>query len=102
MPLPLTVSCFSIIQIGFTSVVPAHLGSPEKKAIKRVYVGFLTLLACCVFIFMLLLSFNVADYSGGFYIVVRSVCHMNEVSTRRARLMPAWVTVFEWVYCLVM
>ena len=32
MPLPLTVSCFSKIQIGFTYtyLVPAHLGSPEK------------------------------------------------------------------------
>ena len=28
MPLPLTVSCFSKIQIGFTFLVPAHLGSP--------------------------------------------------------------------------
>jgi len=31
MPLPLTVSCFSKIQIGFTVLVPAHLGSPRKK-----------------------------------------------------------------------
>ena len=30
MPLPLTVSCFSKVQIGFTSLVPAHLGSPGK------------------------------------------------------------------------
>ena len=30
MPLPLTVSCFSKIQIGFTFLVPAHPGSPEK------------------------------------------------------------------------
>jgi len=30
MPLPLTVSCFSKIEIGFTFLVPAHLGSPEK------------------------------------------------------------------------
>jgi len=30
MPLPLTVSCFSKIQIGFTYLVPAHPGSPEK------------------------------------------------------------------------
>jgi len=30
MPLPLTVSCFSQIQIGFTFLVPAHLGSPGK------------------------------------------------------------------------
>jgi len=31
MPLPLTVSCFSKIQIGFTFLVPAHLGSPGGK-----------------------------------------------------------------------
>ena len=30
MPLPLTVSCFSKIQIGFTFLVTAHLGSPGK------------------------------------------------------------------------
>ena len=28
MPLALAVSCFSKIQIGFTFLVPAHLGSP--------------------------------------------------------------------------
>ena len=38
MPLPLTVSCFSKIQIGFTFLVPAHLGSPVKRAVKRVCV----------------------------------------------------------------
>ena len=38
MPLPLAVSCFSKIQIGFTSLVPAHLVSPGKRAIKRVCV----------------------------------------------------------------
>ena len=36
MPLPLTVSCFSKIQIRFTFLVPAHLGSPRKRAIKWV------------------------------------------------------------------
>jgi len=30
MPLPLIVSCFSKIQIGFTFLVPAHPGSPGK------------------------------------------------------------------------
>ena len=35
MPLPLTVSCFSKIQIGFTFLVPAHLGSPRQRAVKR-------------------------------------------------------------------
>ena len=42
MPLPLTVSCFSKIQIGFTFLVPAHLGSPGQTAVKRVCV-----LLCC-------------------------------------------------------
>ena len=38
MPLPLTVSCFSKIQIGFTFLVPSHQGSPRKRAVKRVCV----------------------------------------------------------------
>jgi len=39
MTLPLTVSCFSKIQIGFTFLVPAHPGSPRKRAVKRVCVN---------------------------------------------------------------
>ena len=38
MPLPLTVSCFSKIQIGFTFLVPAHLGSSGQRAVKWVCV----------------------------------------------------------------
>ena len=38
MPLSLIVSCFNNIQIGFTFLVPAHPGSPGKRAIKRVCV----------------------------------------------------------------
>jgi len=38
MLLPLNVSCFSKIQIGFTFLVPAHLVSPGKRAVKRVCV----------------------------------------------------------------
>jgi len=38
MPLPLTVSCFSKTQIGFTFLVPAYPGSPGKRAVKRVCV----------------------------------------------------------------
>ena len=36
MPLPLTVSCFSKIPIGFTFLVPVHMGSPGKRAVKWV------------------------------------------------------------------
>ena len=38
MPLPLTISCFSKIQIGFDFLVPAHPGSPGQRAVKRVCV----------------------------------------------------------------
>jgi len=38
MPLPLTVSWFSKIQIGFAFLVPAHPGSPGHRAIKQVCV----------------------------------------------------------------
>ena len=34
--MPLTVSCFSKIQFGFAFLVPAHLGIPGKRAVKRV------------------------------------------------------------------
>ena len=36
MPQPLTVSCFSKIQIGFAFLVPAHPGSPGKRAVELV------------------------------------------------------------------
>ena len=41
MPLPLTISCLSKIQISFAFLVPAHLDSPGKKAVKRVCVCYL-------------------------------------------------------------
>ena len=46
MPLPLTVSCFSKIQIGFAFLVLAHLGGPGERAVKRVngYVCIVTML----------------------------------------------------------
>jgi len=40
MPLPLTVSCFSKIQIGFTFLVLAHLGSSGKRVVKWVLVYY--------------------------------------------------------------
>ena len=38
MPLPLTVFCFSRIQIGFAFLVPTHPSSPRKRAVKQVCV----------------------------------------------------------------
>ena len=51
MPLPLTVSCFSKIQIGFAFLVLAHPGSSGKRATKRVCVCVvrLRLVSWCVY-----------------------------------------------------
>jgi len=40
MPVPLTVSCFSKIQFGFTLLVPTDPGSRGQKAVKWVCVSF--------------------------------------------------------------
>jgi len=52
MPLPLTVSCFSKIQIGFTFLVPAHLGNPGKGPLNGrccccIYTVSWKLVCCC-------------------------------------------------------
>jgi len=49
MPLPLTVSCFSKVQIGFTFLVPAHPGSPGQRAVKRVCMSYRRLLKTYLF-----------------------------------------------------
>ena len=46
MPLSLTVSCFSKIQIVFTFLAPADLGSPGQAAVKWV----------CVYVCVLVIS----------------------------------------------
>ena len=48
MTLPLTVSCF-LLQIDFTFLVPAYLGSPGQRAVKRVCV-------CVMLLHILLVS----------------------------------------------
>jgi len=52
MPLPLTVSCFSKIQIAFAFLVPAHPVSPGQRAVKRVCVCVCVI--CCNFDTLLL------------------------------------------------
>ena len=47
MPLLLTVSCFSKIQIGFTFLVPAHLGSAGKGPLNGVCVCVCGYLVVC-------------------------------------------------------
>ena len=90
MPLPLTVSCFSKIQIGFTFLVPAHPGSPGKRAVKWV----------CVFC---------ATESQGNGCVVFSVrCHCSWWIQLNQLILPGWDQCFsvcfdtvEWLCVLV-
>ena len=56
MPLPLTVSCFNKIQIGFTFLVPADPGSPGKRAVKRVCVYILFKLVISMILITVLLA----------------------------------------------
>ena len=49
MPMPLTVSCFSKIQIGFTFLVPTYPGSPGKRAVKWVCVCVRVGVRACVY-----------------------------------------------------
>ena len=50
MSLPLTVSCFSKTQIGFTFLVPADPGSPGKRAVKWVYVCVYVCMYVCMYV----------------------------------------------------
>jgi len=47
MPLPLTVSCFTKIQIGFTFLLPAYPGSPGKRAVKRLCICVCVCVCVC-------------------------------------------------------
>ena len=72
MLLPLTVYCFSEIQIGFTFLVPAHLGSPGKTAIKRVCVCVCVVCVCvCVSVF----SCHVNFYEHIMFAEMLMICH---------------------------
>jgi len=66
MPLPLTVSCFTKIQIGFTFLVPAHLSSLGKRAVKRV---------CCFlrYLFACELSFTFCDFDTVAFLIISTV-----------------------------
>ena len=52
MPLPLTFSCFSKIQIGFTFLVPAHrvvgAGNPKSNGVGKIIPESFHVLQCCM------------------------------------------------------
>ena len=59
MPLPLTISCFSKIQIGVTFLVPAHPGSPGQRAVKCVCVCVCTVRIHMLYEFLKLKKYDV-------------------------------------------
>ena len=63
VPLPLTVTCFSKIQIGFTFLVPAHLGSPGKRAVKRGCVCVCCLISLDVVLVMCVQYYHVVTFT---------------------------------------
>ena len=90
MPMPLTVSCFSKTQIGFTFLVPAHLGSFGKRAVKRVCVYM-----CIMFFFVWAASYDglmpplVAGHRNSWY-VLSMLCtwQLNSLSLLSAGYQP--------------
>ena len=65
MPMPLTVSCFSKIQIGFTFLVPADPGGPGKRAVKRVCVCVCACACACVLVTLCLQCFDAVGWMAG-------------------------------------
>ena len=59
MPLPLTISCFSKIQIGVTFLVPVHPGSPGQRAVKCVCVCVCTVRIHMLYEFLKLKKYDV-------------------------------------------
>jgi len=67
MPLPLTVSCFGKIQIGFAFLVPTYPGSPGIRAVKWVCVCVCVLavygaVQFCLFVYFVFILFNYYVY----------------------------------------
>ena len=56
VPLPLTVSCSSKIQIGFTFLVSTNPGSPGQRAIKRVCVK-----RVCLYLIVIVSAYEVTQ-----------------------------------------
>jgi len=94
MTVPLTVSCFSKIQIGSTFLVLAHLGSPGQRAIKRVSLS----LSLCTFSWLPAFIFLICMFCCLFYISYHCYTHclqcFNAVGWAAGRASGLWKT--EW------
>jgi len=80
MPLPLTVSCSSKIQTGFTFLVPADPGSPGQRATKRVCVC--KVVCVCVSGYIVFSGVRRANGVQGLRVIVQSDKSPDYVETR--------------------
>ena len=108
MPLPLTVPCFSKIQVGFTFLVLAHLGSPGRRAVQWV---------CCVALILLALTspgqgqgilslsclFCCCIFEGLYSIWAIGVCNVRQIQAMKVTVtvvmmmkISQWPWVLHW------
>jgi len=77
MLLPLTASCFSKIQIGFSFLVPAHLGGSGQRAAKRVCVcvcDSVCLSVLCLFVIVINIIYVQATSYDGVFLLAAFHC----------------------------
>ena len=102
--LPLTVSCFSKIQIGFTFLVPAHPGSPGQRAVKRVCVTvILRVVWCWYYRILTKLRGWKRSWIQGVSLFLLSCCTIWQFflpSTNRT-LQRLWSSSSSCAYCIV-
>ena len=95
MPLPLTVSCFSKIQIGFTFLVPAHPGSPGQGPLNGIVCLLLFFVVRCLIQSQSWLSSSC--YMSRLSVITGTYCHcLHSMQSRvcatvRCLSVPAWV-----------
>jgi len=107
--LPLTVSCFSKIQIGFAFLVPAHLGSPGRRVrytcvcVCRVYRWHLIVCTVCC---RILVSRSVAQcccFSPNkptlVFAGMVSTTSCNAVYSCLLPVLLLWLLVLYWAIC---
>jgi len=87
MPLPLTVSCFNKIQIGFTFLVPAHPGSPGQRAVKRMCVCVSN---WAVVLFIVIIFVNVPINSRNFLVSF----HIGWIRSIKSY---GWIRLVRWL-----
>ena len=101
MPLPLTVSCFSKSQIGFTFLVPAHPGSPGQRVVKRVCVCvWLAPLRVILFTIMLLSYWlkSVVHWYKAYWFHVSDDCNSTFLET--VPFLEICISVFRYSSCV--